>query len=314
MKNKKLLGSGLLLITAIIWGTAFVAQRVGMESIEPFTFNAVRLALAAVTIGIAALFTNGKEKKDAESRTQTEQKKYNKNTVIGGICCGSFLAVASNLQQIGLVYTTAGKAGFITAMYILFVPVICFIFMKKKNSWLVWLSVLLGVAGMYFLCISEKFTLSRGDMFVCACALFFCGHILCCDYFVKRGSPIRISVIQFATATVISAVGAVIAEKPSMDKVIAAVIPILYCGILSGGVGYTLQMISQKFTDPTVASLLMSTESVFAVLAGVILLHERMSVREIIGCVIMFTAIILVQIPYPKKKTKTAVNKPDVGG
>lgn len=300
IKNQKLLGNGLLLLTALIWGTAFVFQRVGMESIEPITFNAARMALAAVAVGLVALLTQRKGRNSPESRTVEEQKQYKRSTIIGGICCGCFLSLASILQQIGLVYTTAGKAGFITAMYMLLVPIIGFVFFKKKNTWIVWLSVLLGVVGMYFLCISGEFRLSYGDSLVCICAVFFSCHILCCDYFVQRGNPLWISTIQFATATIISSVFAIIAEEPSVEKLVSAVIPILYCGVVSGGIGYTLQIVGQKYTDPTIASLLMSMESVFAVIAGAILLQERMSGRELSGCVLMLAAIVLVQLPLPK--------------
>ena len=300
IKNKKLLGNGLLLLTALIWGTAFVFQRVGMESIEPITFNAARMALATIATGLVAFLTQRKGQNSSENRTAVEQKQYKRNTIIGGICCGCFLSLGSILQQMGLVYTTAGKAGFITAMYMLLVPIIGFVFFKKKNTWLVWLSVLLGVVGMYFLCISGELRLSYGDALVCICAVFFSCHILCCDHFARRGNPIWISAIQFATVTVISSVAAMIAEEPSVEKLVSATIPIIYCGIVSGGIGYTLQIVAQKYTDPTIASLLMSMESVFAVIAGAILLHEHMSIRELSGCVIMFAAIVLIQIPLPK--------------
>lgn len=308
IKNKKLFGNGLLLLTALIWGTAFVFQRVGMESIEPITFNAARMALATVAIGLVAFLTQRKGQKSSETRTVEEQKQYKRNTIIGGICCGCFLSLGSILQQMGLVYTTAGKAGFITAMYMLLVPIIGCVLFKKKNTWLVWLAVLLGVIGMYFLCISGEFRLSYGDSLVCICAVFFSCHILCCDHFARRGNPIWISAIQFATATVISSVAAMIAEEPSVAKLVSATIPIIYCGVVSGGIGYTLQIVAQRYTDPTIASLLMSMESVFAVIAGVILLHEHMSIRELSGCVIMLVAIVLVQIPLPKDRQ--SVRKP----
>ena len=294
--NKRMLGNALLMLTAMIWGTAFVFQRVGMESIEPITFNAARMALAAVAVGAVSAMPIASEKEKLASYTVRECAQYRKNTIIGGICCGTFLAAASIFQQMGVVYTTAGKAGFITAMYMLLVPVINFVFFKKRNSWIVWLAVLLGVAGMYLLCMTEGFSLGRGDTLVCICAVLFSGHILCCDHFVKLGNPIRISAIQFASCTVISAVAALILEQPSMAKIVSAAIPILYCGIVSGGIGYTLQIIAQKFTDPAVASLLMSLESVFAVIAGALLLGERMTSRELLGCAIMFAAIVLVQI------------------
>ena len=314
MNNKKMLGNGILLLTALVWGTAFVFQRVGIEKIEPITFSAARMALAAVMVGLVAYFTRRKkkyasangstedEKKERFSkiRTADEQKEYNKNTILGGVICGTLLAIASILQQAGLVYTTAGKAGFITAMYILMVPIFGFIIFKKKNSKLVWLAVLMGVVGMYFLCITDDFSLSNGDALVALCAVVFSFHILCCDHFTRKGDSITISAIQFATATVISTVIAFIAETPSWDGIVAALVPILYCGLISGGLGYTLQMVGQKYTDPAIASLLLSMESVFALIAGVILLSESMSGREIIGCVIMLAAIILVQLPKRK--------------
>ncbi len=302
MKNKKLLGNSLLLFTAMIWGTAFVFQRVGMESIEPVTFNAARMALAAVFVGSVSFLLWKKEKKSASpARTAEDQQRYTRNTVIGGICCGCFLSIASILQQMGLVYTTAGKAGFITAMYILLVPITGRLLFRKRNTWLVWLAVLFGVAGMYFLCITEEFRLSHGDTLICLCALFFTFHILCCDHFAPRGDPIRISAIQFATATVISAVAAAVFETPTAEKIASALVPILYCGLVSGGIGYTLQIVAQKYTDPTIASLLMSMESVFAMIAGTVLLGEQMTARELTGCLIMFAAIVLVQIPLPKR-------------
>ena len=310
MKNKHMLGNLLLLLTAMIWGTAFVAQRVGMDSIEPITFNASRMALAAVMVGALAYVLRQKQKKEALRLALSKQTLPAgeehiarnaegstapwRNTLTGGICCGLFLTAGSVFQQMGVVYTSAGKAGFITAMYMLFVPIINYILFKKKNSWLVWLAVFIGVGGMYLLCVKEDFTLTRGDMLVCICALMFSGHILCCDYFVKLANPIELAAIQFATASVVSAVIAFLSETPVWAGIVSAAVPIIYCGVVSGGIGYTLQIVAQKYTDPTVASLLMSLESVFAVIAGAVLLGEQMSSRELLGCVIMFAAIILV--------------------
>ena len=306
-KNRKMLGNLLLLLTAVIWGTAFVFQRVGMDSIEPITFNAARMWLAAAAIGLVAVLTGKKKDLQVEgsetgfSDTWDKVQERRRNTILGGICCGSFLTAASLFQQMGVVYTTAGKAGFITAMYMLLVPIINFVFFKKKNTWLVWTGVLIGVFGMYLLCIKDGFSLTYGDTLVCICALLFSGHILCCDHFVQLGNPIQISAIQFTTTAVISSIIAWIVEAPSPEKIVSAAIPILYCGIVSGGIGYTLQMIAQKFTDPTIASLLMSLESVFAVIAGAVLLGERMTSRELAGCIVMFAAIVLVQIPLPER-------------
>ena len=315
MNNKKMLGNLLLLLTAMIWGTAFVFQRVGMDSIEPITFNAARMALAAVMVGALAFGLRQRHSKgvprqsDAgasapgtevnETRQAEESDLPWSHTWKGGICCGLFLTAGSVFQQMGVVYTTAGKAGFITAMYMLLVPILNFLLFKKKNSWLVWLAVFLGVGGMYLLCVKEDFSLTRGDILVCICALMFSGHILCCDYFVKLASAVELAAIQFATAAVVSAVIASFTESPNWAGIAAATVPILYCGVVSGGIGYTLQIVAQKFTDPTIASLLMSLESVFAVIAGALLLGEQMSSRELLGCVVMFAATILVQIPLP---------------
>ena len=291
IKNKKIFGNALLILVAAIWGTAFVFQRSGMEHIEPVTFSAARMSLAAVFIGAIALFKTSKKSSDTGS----------KNTVIGGVCCGAFLSIASIFQQMGIVYTTAGKAGFITTLYILIVPVISFVIFKKRSPWYVWAAIVLGVIGLDLLCLNENFTLSQGDTLICICAVLFSGHILCCDHFAKKGDPVKIASIQFLTAAVISWIASFIMETPNPDKIVSALIPIIYCGIVSGGAGYTLQMVAQKHTDPTSASLIMSLESVFAVIAGALILHERMSHRELIGCVIMFLAIILVQLPVPEK-------------
>ena len=304
MKNKRMLGNLLLTLTAVIWGTAFVGQRVGMESIEPVTFTAARMALAAAVVGAVA-FMPGRKKEDMPKQ---KQRQYRKNTLLGGVCCGVFLASGSLFQQMGVVYTTAGKAGFITAMYMLLVPVINYVLFGKKNTLRVWLAVLVGVAGMYLLCVQEGFSLTKGDSLVCICALMFSGHILCCDHFAPRGDALKISAIQFLTTAVISALIAFVAEEPGWDKVISAAVPILYCGLISGGIGYTLQIVAQKYTDPTVASLLMSLESVFAVIAGALLLGERMSGQELAGCAVMFAAIILVQLPSSGKRTGAADN------
>ena len=300
-----MLGGILLFITAMIWGTAFVFQRVGMENIEPISFTASRMLLAAVAVGALALGIRKKDNGDpasSSSRMSAEQKRqYNRQTALGGVCCGFFLATASVAQQMGLVTTTAGKAGFITAMYILLVPVLGFVLFRKKNSLLVWLAVLIGVFGMYLLCVTEGFRLTRGDTLVVICAILFSFHILSCDHFVQRGDPLMISALQFLTCFLLTAVFALLLEDPTWNRIRSAAVPILYCGLISGGIGYTFQMIGQKYTDPAVASLIMSLESVFAVLGGAVILHERMSMREAAGCIVLFLAIILAQLPSPKK-------------
>ena len=294
MKDRKWLGSALLLLTAMIWGTAFVAQRAGVEKIGPASLNASRMALAALFLGLVLLI-----RKKAGKRHGKPEARTGRQDVKGGIVCGCFLASASMCQQTGLVTTPAGKAGFITAMYLILVPIIAFLLLRRRISARVGLAVAVGAAGMYLLCVGEGFTLTPGDAWVCACAVLFSGHILCCDHFVQKGNPIQISAIQFAVVTVISGVLAFLLETPTVDGLVSAAVPILYCGLVSGGLGYTLQIVAQKFTEPAVASLLMSLESVFAVLAGALLLQERMSPREAAGCIILFIAIVLVQIPLP---------------
>ncbi len=297
MKRNKLLGNTLLLIASVIWGTAFVFQRNGMDNIGPIAFNAARTTLSAIVVAPIALW---RFKKTAPIVPE-ERKAYIRNTIVGGIWCGVFLALASAMQQTGLIYTSAGKGGFISSMYLLPVPFLNMLLFRKRIQWSVWIAVAMAVAGMYLLCLSESFRLERGDTFMCIAALMFALQIMCCDYFAPKGEPVAIAAIQFATVAVISWPASFVMEDPSMSGLVSAGIPILYCGLMSGGVGYTFQLIAQRHTDPTPASLLMSMEAVFAVIAGAILLHERMSGRELLGCVILFAAMILVQIPLPEK-------------
>ena len=312
MKNRKLLGNAILMFTAAIWGMGFAWQRLGMEDIGPVTFTASREIISAVFIGIAAIIVNiiGNRKERIRSGPfYSDRKERRINTVKGGLCCGVFLVSATLFQQIGIVYTSAGKAGFITAMYMLFVPIVGFVLFKMRHSWTVWLAVALGVVGMYLLCMNEALYLTKGDALMLVCALLYSGHILCCDHFVQKAEPISMSAIQFITASVISLILAFIFEEPSVSQIMTAILPILYCGFVSGGMGYTLQIVGQKFADPAPASLIMSLEAVFAVLGGVLMLGERMSVREGAGCMIMFVAIILVQIDHKGDRT-TATSIP----
>lgn len=306
MKRNKLFGNTLLLIASVIWGTAFVFQRNGMDNIGPIAFNAARTTLSAIAVAPIAFW---------RLRTTTpsiadEKRAYIRNTVIGGILCGIFLALASAMQQTGLIYTSAGKGGFISSMYLLPVPFLNMLLFRKRIRWPVWIAVAMAVGGMYLLCLSESFRLERGDTFMCIAALMFALQIMCCDYFAPKGEPVAIAAIQFATVAVISWPVSFIIEEPGFTGLVSAGIPILYCGLMSGGVGYTFQLIAQRHTDPTPASLLMSMEAVFAVIAGAILLHERMSQRELLGCLILFAAMIIVQIPLPEK-TKHGKRKMD---
>ena len=305
MKNKKTIANVLLVVTALIWGVAFAFQRKGMDYIEPFTFSAARFALSSLAVSIVALILDFREGKSNAPQTEEEAQAYKKNTVLGGVFAGLCLTVASSFQQIGVVYTTAGKAGFITTLYMMLVPLINFVVFRKKSTWLVWLGVMVGASGLYLLCMTDdNFCLTKGDALVMACAVFFALHLLVCDHFAPRGNPVKISAIQFLVACAGTWVLALALEQPAWAKIVSAAVPIVYCGILSGGVGYTLQIVAQRNTDPTVAALILSLESVFAVVGGSLLLQECLSARELIGCIVMFVAIILVQIPLPEKKTE----------
>ncbi|MBR2281640.1 MAG: DMT family transporter, partial [Spirochaetales bacterium] len=240
MKRTHLLGSALLLLAALIWGLAFVAQRVGMEQIGPYTFTAARSILAAVFVGIVFVLSP----KRVEPGRRERRKR---DTLIGGVLCGVILSMASTLQQVGLVHTSAGKAGFITAMYMLLVPVFNLILFRRRSPWLVWFAVATGVAGMYLLCIKDGFSLEQGDAYIAVCAVFYCFHILCADRYTEYGDPIGISAVQFATAAVLTTAVAFVAETPTMSQLLSAAVPILYCGIMSSGVAFTLQIVGQKY-------------------------------------------------------------------
>ena len=297
MKTKQMKNSLLLLLTAFIWGVAFVAQSVGGEAVGCFTFNGVRSLIGAVVLLPVIYFLDVQKKKELGEEKFLEQKGDKKTLLLGGICCGVMLCIASNFQQFGISFTTVGKAGFITAMYILIVPILG-LFMKKKVGIKVWLGVVLATIGLYMLCMtSESFSLSKGDFLVLICAGFFSLHILIIDYFSPKVDGVRMSCIQFFVCGVISTAIAFIFENPSFSSILSGWLPILYAGVLSCGVAYTLQIVGQKNMDPTVASLILSLESVFSVLAGWVILHQTLSVRELFGCVLMFLAIILAQLP-----------------
>ena len=302
MNNTK--NTFLLLLTAFIWGVAFVAQSVGMDYVGPLTFNAVRFIIGAIfLIPCIAFLDKLKEKENQAAGKNTPAAPQNKKVLItGGICCGIAIAAASTLQQYGIAYTTVGKAGFITALYIVIVPILG-IFLKKKPRLIIWLSVLLALVGLYFLCMTDSLSFSKGDTLVLLCAFVFSLHIMIIDHFSPMVDGVRMSCIQFAVAGILCGIPALIFEHPTFSSLIAAWAPVLYAGILSCGVAYTLQIVAQKNYDPTVASLLLSLESVFSVLAGWVILHQSLSPREIFGCVLVFIAIILVQLPAPKAKT-----------
>ncbi len=298
MNTDRMKNSALLFLTAAIWGVAFVAQRVGMDYVGPFTFNAVRFLLGGIVLLPFLMWKRRKERAAAGWREETREEKRARRriTLIGGICCGLALSTASLLQQKGILHTAVAKAGFITALYIIIVPVMG-LFFRKKVRRLVWVSVALAVAGMYLLCIKESFAIGKGDFFVFLCAIVFSIHILIIDYFSPKADGVALSCIQFYTSSIICGAGMFLLETPSWQAIVSGWMPILYAGILSCGVAYTLQIIGQKGMDPTVASLILSLESVISLIAGWILLGQKLDLREIMGCVLAFAAIILAQLP-----------------
>ena len=296
--SKKMQSNILLLLTAIIWGSAFVAQKSGMDYVEPFTFNGIRTFIGGLVL-IPVIFFMEK-KNPPEEISREEKTKKNKELLIGGICCGLALFAASSLQQFGVSYTTAGKAGFITTLYVVFVPIIS-VLLRKKVRPIMWLCVAMGAVGLYLLCMTDaSFRLTFGDTLVLLCAVAFAVHILTVDHFSPKMDGIKLSCIQFLTVGIVSMVCMFIFEHPDIHSILDCAVPILYAGMLSCGLGYTFQVVAQKHAEPTVASLLMSLESVFAVVFGALLLHETMSMRELSGCLIIFIAVIISQLPEKK--------------
>lgn len=302
MNKTQVRNSLLLLLTATIWGSAFVAQSVGMEYVEPFTFTFSRSIIGGVVlIPCIWLLRKWKAKATGEELHRSGPL-VTKTEWMGGICCGLALCAASNFQQIGIAYTTVGKAGFITALYVVIVPILG-LFVKKKVQPVVWFCVALSVIGLYLLCMTEgSLTLAYGDLLVLICAVLFSIHIMVIDYFSPRGDGVVISCIQFFTCGIVSGVIMLFVEHPQWGNLMAAKLPILYAGMLSSGVAYTLQIVGQKDMNPTVASLILCLESVVSAIAGWLILHQALSARELFGCALMFVAIVLAQIPMPEKK------------
>ena len=299
----------LLLLAALIWGVAFVAQSVGMDYMGPFTFNGARFLMGSAVLVPVIIFrrkracrADGACQGSRESRpAQAGAGRANKRAaLIGGICCGLALCPAALFQQFGILYTTVGKAGFITTLYIILVP-LAGIFMKKAPSSRIWTGASLAAFGFYLLCINEGFALGRGDGLVFIGAILFTVHILVIDHFSPKADGVELSCIQFLTAGVISTVLAFVFEKPEPLALAEGIIPLAYAGIMSSGVAYTLQVIGQRDTEPAVASLLLSMESVFSVLAGWMILGQALNARELMGCALVFGAVILVQLPAGRK-------------
>ena len=318
MNRKTLRNSLLLFLTACIWGLSFVSQSKGMESVGPLTFNGIRSLLgAAVVFPVACYRLQVRRKRNAVTESGEEKDCQGtpaglpvKLTLVGGLLCGLAYTAASTLQQYGVAYTTVGKAGFITTLYIIFVPVLG-IFIKRKVPKIVWFAAAMAAVGMYLLCMTEKFALTPGDTLVFLCAIVFAVHILVIDYFSPKTEGVILSCMQLFICGVFCTVGAILFEHPTWAQVKEGALPILYSGILSCGVAYTLQIIGQKGLNPTIAALIMSLESVIAALAGYFAYRigflqtdQTLTVTQVTGCVIVFAAVILVQLPLEKKNKK----------
>jgi len=306
LDRKQLKGNLLLLTTSAIWGITFVAQRVGMDYVGPFTFNGARFLVAALVLIPVVHFLEGPRQTaepaaDKAEISQEERKRKKRTLIIAGIACGCVLFLAASFQQFGLVTTSAGKTAFITALYIVLVPIFS-VFMKRRPGLKCWVGVVLGTVGLYLLCITSSFDIAPGDLAVLIGAGFWAAHILVIDYFLpKLSAPVRLSMYQFFVVAAIALICAFIFEEISLSAIIDCAYPILFSGILSGGVGFTFQILGQRYTNPTVASLILSLESVFGAVFGFLLLRELMSGREIAGCILMFCAIIISQLPDRKK-------------
>lgn len=298
---KKLRGRMMLLLASVIWGTAFVAQSDGMNYVAPFTFNAMRTLLGGIIlIPVVLLFRRSDVNRDKASYADTRFGK----TIAGGMVCGFILFLASSFQQFGISMTTVGKAGFITSLYVIIVPIISSILgnrISKKS----FICALVAITGFYLLCIKEDFSISKGDLLVLICSFLFAVHIIAIDSCnSEKTDAILMSCIQFLTAGVLMLICMFIFETPAFDIIYAAKYSIMYAGIMSCAVAYTLQIIGQKTTAPTAATLIMSLESVFAAVSGWLLLSEKLSFKEISGCVLVFAAVVFVQLD-TLKTTKT---------
>ena len=283
----------MLILTAMRWGCAFVAQRVGSESLGSFYFNGIRFALGSLSlIPVILIF----------EREKFDKAKF-KRTVIAGIIGGVVLFIAAALQQFGIVITqSAGKSGFITGLYTVLVPVISFIVYKKKGSAGTWIGALLAVIGLFLLSVNESFSVGVGDVVLFIGAIFWAIHILVVDKFIAGISPLKFAMLQFFVCAALNLICAVCFESITFEAVKTALVPLLYGGLASVGVAYTLQIIAQKYSDPTFAAIVFSLESVFSAIGGALILNEKMSGRGYVGCVLIFSGIIISQLKFHKKK------------
>lgn len=295
--------SAILFAAALIWGFTFVAQSVGMDYVGPFTFIAARNIVALLVLLPMAAVLDRRGKRPQEP---ADRRKNHRLLLIGGICCGICLFGGSTLQQFGVRETTVGKAGFISALYMVIVPLFG-IFLGKKIGLRIWTAVALAALGMYLLCMTKgDFRLQTGDIYLFACAVVFSIQILSVDHFSPLVDGVKLSCVQTLTNAVLGAICMLLFERPDFGSILAAWMPIVYAGALSSGLGYTFQIIGQKDLNPAVASLIMSLESVISALAGWLLLHQTLSARELAGCALTFLAIILVQLPGRGRKGAAA--------
>ncbi len=300
--SKKTISNILLLVTAVIWGSAFVAQKAG-TALEPFTYNGLRTIIGAVALIPVILFFSASQKNDA--KIEAEKREERSALIKGGISCGVILFVASTLQQAGLTFgADAGKAGFITTLYIMIVPLLG-LFLKQRVRPITWACIFMGAVGFYFLTMagkSEGLSVGKGELFVLACAFVFSVHILVIDHFSPKCDGIKMSCIQFFVAGVLGIICMFIFEAPDIKEILRLWFPIIYAGVFSSGIAYTLQIVGQKHAEPATASLILSLESVFAVITGAIFLKETMTSFEMLGCAIIFVAVIVAQLPSKKVK------------
>lgn len=280
----------ILLLTAAIWGFAFVAQRLGMEHVGAFTFNAVRFALGSISLLPVIYFFN----KQPKNKKEATEEATVKTTIKSGLLAGCVLFIAASLQQFGLIYTTAAKAGFITSLYIVLVPLMG-IFLKQKTHYKTWIGAVTAVVGLYLLSINEDLTIQFGDLLEIIGAFFWAGHILLIDKFVKNVDPLKLSSVQFAVCSFFSLIVALIFEDVNFAGISSAIVPILYGGIMSAGVAYTLQAVGQKYAKPSHAAIALSMEAVFAAIGGVLILSEALSVRGYVGCGFMLLGMLIAQ-------------------
>lgn len=295
--NKSLFGSAMLLICALVWGFAFVAQSTATEQINAVSFNGIRFAQATLALIVVVFISDLIAKKRG-----VKPLDFNKETIFGGIVCGAALLLAADIQQYGIAMTTVGKASFITVMYIVMVPIIGLVLMRKRPSALCSYAILLAVAGFYLMCVNEDFSLTKGDAVILACAFAFSLQIVATDVFSKDTDPLKLTLVQFMTCTALSLPLMGIYGFPTVADVKASMWALLYVGVVSAGIGITLQTVGQKYTEPSVATLLMSLESVVGIFGGIVILHEQYSFKELSGCLLVFIAVFLAEYKLPPRR------------